>query len=100
MKKGFLVICILKINFLLIPNSIYCSDFGSNNTRQICQYLSIQKDGFWGVINLQGNILIKPTYDKIYIGGDNHQFLFFERNPNVKMGYLNYKGEYIWKPFR
>jgi hypothetical protein len=67
----------------------------------------VEKNGKWGYIDDLGKEVIPCVYDDskpfknglaaVYIGGTWSDYIFPDKHPNVKMGYINRKGEIIWQ---
>ena len=68
----------------------------------------VEKNGKWGYIDDNGNEIIPCVYDDtkqfkhglavVYVGGKWSDYIFPDKYPNVKMGYINSKGQIIWSP--
>jgi len=68
----------------------------------------VEKNRKWGFIDDFGREIIPCIYDDskpfdnglsaIYVGGKWSDYIFPDKHPNVKMGYINRKGEIIWEP--
>ena len=62
----------------------------------------VEKNGKWGYIDDNGNEIIPCVYDDtkqfkhglavVYVGGKWSDYIFPDKYPNVKMGYINSKG--------
>lgn len=70
----------------------------------------VEKNGKWGFIDDAGREIIPCTYEDsepfknglaaIYVGGRRYDYIFPDKYPNIKMGYINRKGDIIWAPSR
>jgi hypothetical protein len=68
----------------------------------------VEKNRKWGFIDDYGSEIIPCIYDDskpfnnglaaIYVGGTWFDYISPEKYPNVRMGYINRKGEIIWEP--
>ena len=68
----------------------------------------VERNGKWGFIDDNGNEIIPCVYDDtkqfknglaaVYMGGKWSDYIFPDKYPNVKMGYINSRGQVIWNP--
>ena len=68
----------------------------------------VKKNRKWGFIDNFGREIIPCIYEDskpfdnglsaIYVGGNWSDYIFPDKYPNVKMGYINRKGDIIWEP--
>lgn len=70
--------------------------------------MQVSKNRKWGFIDYEGKEIIPCIYEDtksfqnglaaIYVGGRWSDYIFPDKYPNVKMGYINRSGKVIWEP--
>ena len=95
MKKIFFIVLIFKITTITFGQQV---SIKNPKTREVQEYVLIEKDGLFGLISTDGEEIIKPCYDNIHKFGEYKKDWAMVEKEGL-FGFITINGFEIIKPF-